>query len=51
MFWQIFDELQNQSQNKKTVNGYKLKVRLASFNKFFVCDAVLTNERMDELQR
>jgi hypothetical protein len=46
MFWQIFDELQNQSQNKKTVNGYKLKARLASSNKFFVCDAVLTNERM-----
>jgi hypothetical protein len=47
MFWQIFDELQNQSQNKKTVNGYKLKASSASFNKFFVCDAVLTNERME----
>jgi hypothetical protein len=48
MFWRIFDELQNQSQNKKkTVNGYKFKARLDSSNKFFVCDAVLTNERME----
>jgi hypothetical protein len=41
VFWQIFDELQNQSPDKKTVNGYKLKARLVSTNKFFVGDAVL----------
>jgi len=26
IFWQIFDELQNQSPDKKTVNGHKLKL-------------------------
>jgi hypothetical protein len=47
IFWQIFDELQNQSPDKKTVNGYKLKARLVSSNKFFVGDAILTIERME----
>ena len=36
VFWQIFEELQNQSPDKKTVNGHKLKTRLVSTNKFFV---------------
>jgi hypothetical protein len=36
VFWQIFEELQNQSTDKKTVNGHKLKTRLVSTNKFFV---------------
>ena len=36
VFWQIFDELENQSPDKKTVNGYKLKARLVSTNKFFL---------------
>ena len=31
IFWQIFDELQSQSPDKKTVNGYKLKSQ-AGFN-------------------
>ena len=35
-FWQIFEELQNQSTDKKTVNGHKPKIRLVSNNKFFV---------------
>jgi hypothetical protein len=45
--WQIFDELQSQSPDKKTVNGYKLKARLVSTNKFFVDDAALLIERME----
>jgi len=36
VFWQIFEELQNQSIDKKTVNGHKLKTRFVSPNKFFV---------------
>lgn len=36
VFWQIFEELQNQSTDKKTVNGHKLKTRLVLTNKFFV---------------
>jgi hypothetical protein len=44
---QIFDELQNQSPDKKTVNGHKLKARLVSTSKFFVGDAVLVIERME----
>jgi hypothetical protein len=47
IFWQIFDELQNQSPDKKTVNRYKLKARLVSTNKFFVGDAVLIIGRME----
>jgi len=47
IFWQIFDELQSQSPDKKTVNGYKLKASLVSTNKFFVGDAVLVIERME----
>ena len=43
IFWQIFDELQSQSPDKKTVNGHKLKARLVSTNKFFVGDAVSDN--------
>jgi hypothetical protein len=51
VFWQIFDELQNQSQDKKTVNGHKLKATLVSSNKFFVGDAVLIIERMERTAR
>ena len=47
IFWQIFDELQSQSPDKKTVNGHKLKARLVSSNNFFVGDAVLVIERME----
>ena len=47
IFWQIFDELQSQSPDKKTVNGHKLKARLVSSNKFFVGNAVLVIERME----
>ena len=47
VFWQIFEELQSQSPDKKTVNGHKLKARLVSTNKFFVGDAVLVIERME----
>jgi hypothetical protein len=47
IFWQIFDELQSQSPDKKTVNGHKLKATLVSTNKFFVGDAVLIIERME----
>ena len=46
IFWQIF-ELQNQSPDKKSVNGHKLKARLVSSNKFFVGDTVLVIERME----
>ena len=49
VFWQIFDELQNQSPDKKTVNGHKLKAGLVSTNKFFVGDAVLVIERMERI--
>ena len=49
IFWQIFDELQSQSPDKKTVNGHKLKARLVSTNKFFVGDAVLVIERMERI--
>jgi hypothetical protein len=47
IFWQVFDELQSRSPDIKTVNGYKLKARLVSTNKFFVGDAVLVIERME----
>ena len=51
IFWQIFDELQNQSPDKKTVNGHKLKARLVSTNKFFVGDAVLIIEGMQRISK
>ena len=47
IFWQIFDELQGPSQDKKIVNGHKLKARLVSTNKYFVSDAVFVIERME----
>jgi len=47
IFWQIFDELQDQSQDKKIINGHKLKARFVSTNKYFVSDAVLVIERME----
>ena len=51
IFWQIFDELQSQSPDKKTVNGHKLKARLVSTNKFFVGDAVFVIERMERIAK
>ena len=51
LFWQIFDDLQNQSSDKKIVNGHKLKARLVSSNKFFVGYAVLIIERMERISQ
>jgi hypothetical protein len=51
VLWRIFDELQSQSPDKKTVNAHKHKAKLVSTNKFFVGDAVLIIERMERISQ